>query len=395
MTRRTLGFHGTARRGFAMFMALGSLVIIGVLVAGSSYITLQETRLGQNSVVQTRAFAAAEYGLNRVQADWDLTPNLTMENGTSFDTNYTVAGQGTAKVRVTRLTNETFWLVSEGRASAGDATSAQRTAVKRVGAILRLRIPTIKANGAITSAGSINIQGSPLVTGANTTPGGWGGCQSPPAADKAGVVLGPDAKLSGNKDPQGSPPSATDPLAADSNTYIRYGDETWNTLKATAITISGGAFGSDIAPVKNAFGSCDRTIKTNWGEPFRSGYDPHKTETLVPECNNYFPIIYSPTSLTLNGKGRGQGILMIEGDLTINGNFDWFGLVVVRDDILKGNGTASIRGAVMARDASVSDNSSVGGNISMYYSQCGLEHAMRGSAQVVQARQRAWAELYD
>src|SRR5688572_24860923 len=149
MTRRSLTLRN--RPGFAMFMALGAMVIIGVLVAGSSFITLQETRLGQNSIVQSRAFAAAEYGLNKVQADWDRTPNLTMENATSFDTSYTVAGQGTAKVRVTRLNNETFWLVSEGRASAGNATSAQRTAVKRVGAVLRLRIPTIKANAAITA----------------------------------------------------------------------------------------------------------------------------------------------------------------------------------------------------------------------------------------------------
>src|SRR5688572_31204057 len=88
-----------ARPGFAMFMALGALVIIGVLVAGSSFITLQETRLGQNSIVQTRAFAAAEYGLNKIQADWDKTPNLQMANGTSFDTTYTLAGQGTCKVR--------------------------------------------------------------------------------------------------------------------------------------------------------------------------------------------------------------------------------------------------------------------------------------------------------
>ena len=45
-----------ARRGFALFMALGALVVIGVLIAGSSFLSFQETRLGQNQIVETRAF---------------------------------------------------------------------------------------------------------------------------------------------------------------------------------------------------------------------------------------------------------------------------------------------------------------------------------------------------
>ena len=53
-------FEGTSRQGFALFMALGALVIIAVLVAGSSFITMQETRLGQNQLVETKAFSAAE-----------------------------------------------------------------------------------------------------------------------------------------------------------------------------------------------------------------------------------------------------------------------------------------------------------------------------------------------
>ena len=166
------------RPGFAMFMALGALVIIAVLIAASSFVTLQESRLGQNSITNSRAFTAAEYGLNKIQQDWDKTPNLNMANGASFDTNYMIAGQGTCKVRYTRLNNATFWIVSEGRAAAGNATAASRTAVKRVGAILRPRIPTIRANGAVTVNGNITVQGSPVVNGSNTIPSGWSGCDA-------------------------------------------------------------------------------------------------------------------------------------------------------------------------------------------------------------------------
>jgi Tfp pilus assembly protein PilX len=371
-----------------MFMALGALVIIGVLVAGSSFITLQETRLGQNSIVQTRAFAAAEYGLNKIQADWDKTPNLQMVNGTSFDTTYTLAGQGTCKVRYTRLNNETFWIVSEGRALMGNSVSASRTAVKRVGAILRLRIPTIRANGAITTAGNINVQGSPQVSGNNAMPTGWTGCSAAPGL--AGIVASPTATVSIQNPSQviGSPQVMRDPLAADDNTYVRYGDETWNTLKAMAnITITNGQAPNNVVPTA-LNGSCNKDNPANWGEPWRLG-----ANGFVPECINYFPIIYATTSMEFNG-GRGQGILLVEGDMRINGTFEWYGLVVARDDITKGNGNAKIYGAVMARNAELSDNSDVQGNIEINYSQCSLERAMRGSAQVLQAKERAWAELY-
>lgn len=388
-TRLRLHQNGP-QSGFAMFMALGALVIVAVLIAGSSYITTQEARLGQNQLVQSRALAAAEYGLNKIQADWDKTPNLQMPNGTFYDTNYTIANQGLARVRYVRLNNETFWIVSEGRATVGNSVSAARTAVKRVGAILRLRIPTIKANGAVTTGGDVTVKGSPIVNGVNTTPSGWTGCATGDTLNKAGLVVAPDAVVTIQKAGQvlGSPTVDTSELAADSNTYVRFGDETWTALVAQAnLTLPGGAYGSAVAPV-TASGSCDKSVTTNWGEPHRSGAD------YVAECINYFPIIYSSTTLSLNGNGRGQGVLLVQGDLTINGTFEWYGLIVVSGDVKKGNGTAKIWGGIMARSAQIDDDNEVMGNITINYSQCGLERAMRGSAQVVQAKHRAWTELY-
>lgn len=391
-------FSGTRNRpGFAMFIALGALVIIGVLVAASSYITLQEGRLGQNQLAESRSFSAAEYGLNKVQADWDKTPNMNMAVGTSYDTAYALNSKDTAKVRYTRLNNETFWIVSEGRSFVGSTQYANRTAVKRVGAILRLRIPTIKANGAITGAGHVNVQGSAEVRGANDIPAGWDGCDLTAPGKAAIVVAHPDSlsiqKPANVTGPTGSSTngSAIDPLAADSNTYVRYGDETWNALVSQAnVTITqemGPDAHPDTFPVPG--GACNKSLITNWGEPWRP------TKAVMPACYNYFPIIYATGNLKLN-QGRGQGILLVNGDLRANGQFEWWGLIVVRDDFKKGNGNAEIHGAIMARNATPDDaaQNEVIGNITVKYSQCSLEHAMRGSAQVVQAKERAWAELF-
>jgi hypothetical protein len=115
----------------------------------------------------------------------------------------------------------------------------------------------------------------------------------------------------------------------------------------------------------------------------------------VTACQQYFPIVYVNGTMTLNGKGRGQGILLVNGDLRITGTFDWVGMVIVRDDINKGIGTATITGALMARNAMLGDSASVwAGNQKVSYSKCAVESALRGSAILVRARERAWAQLY-
>ena len=383
-----------SREGFAMFLALGALVIIGVLIAASSYISLQETRLGQNSLVETRAFSAAEYGLNKIQSDWDLTPNLKMANGTSFDTSYAL-GKDTVTVRYTRLNNETFWIVAEGRSYAGPYAAGSRTAVKRVGAVLRLRIPSIRAQGAITAGGNVTVRGGADVVGYDTDPPNWAECAGRPDTNKAGIVVPPGNTVttSGSSTVTGEPNPPgwrTDPLAADQNTYIRYGDETWNTLVAQAnITTAGGTIGNQVQPTA-VNGVCNKADPFNWGEPHRFPNDP----LAVTACNNYFPIIYSSGNITLDGDGRGQGILLVNGSIQINGHFEWYGIIIVSNDIVRGNGSAQVYGAVMARNEVKADESILSGTTTYSYSGCAIERAMRGSAQVVQAKERAWTELY-
>lgn len=386
-----------SRPGFALFMALGALVIIGVLVAGSSFIAVQETRLGQNSIVQTKAFTVAEYGLNKIQADWDKTPNLQMANGVSFDTSYTLLDQGTAKVRYTRLNNETFWIVSEGRTTVGTAlVGGSRTAVKRVGAVLRLRIPTIEAKGAITAGGNVSIRGNAGVNGRDSIPADWG-CTNT-QNNLPGVVVPPGSTVEtqGAGTVVGNPATGTDAQAGLASTYFGFGEENWNSLiQQASVIIEGDAPVSTPYPRLDAGGYCDKAHKANWGEPMRAGtYEASMQGALQPLCNNYFPIIYAPNGLKLNGNGRGQGILLIQGNLEINGSFDWYGVIVVTNDIIRGNGSAKVMGAVMARNETVADASVISGTTSYNYSACGVERALRGSAQVVQAKERAWTELY-
>jgi hypothetical protein len=253
--------------------------------------------------------------------------------------------------------------------------------------VLRLRIPTIRTQAAIVVNGSAFTSGNAHIHGGNLAPTGWASCV--PGPDVAGIMVPQNGNVirTGSDEILGNPAIKKSDLASDSLNYVRYGDETWNTLAAMAIDVTDQG-PNDIGPDSLANGACNKWNRGNWGEPWRD------RAQVINACRNYFPILISHGSLDLRGNGRGQGILLVEGDLIVNGTFEWYGIVIVRDDILRGTGNAQLFGSVMARNENPSDRGDVGGNTTYQYSSCAIERAMRGSAQVVQAKKRAWAELF-
>ncbi len=92
--------------------------------------------------------------------------------------------------------------------------------------------------------------------------------------------------------------------------------------------------------------------------------------------------------------GRGQGVLLVDGDFTVAGNFAFTGVVIARGG-LKMTGTGNkITGAVMAASVDVADNVALAGNTSLQYSSCALLASLSGSAYPKQAIQRAWVDMY-
>lgn len=371
------------REGMALAMAMFAIVVIGALIAGAFFASNQDFKIGRNSLVAQRAFSAAEYGLNKTMADWDQKLNLAIKVGKDTTFAYKTGDGGAAAVRVTRANDYTYWAVSEGSAGAGTPVETRR----RTSTVLRLAYPAVKVGGALTLAGGGTIKGSSQVYGSNVNPPGWD-CVDYPGRDTTAVAYGPASTLTVSKASNtiGSPATYADPNAGTDGTYIKYGDESWNSLVANAdIKLSGDP--GMVLPVLNGAGACNTSVLTNWGEPLRDG-------TAVVKCQNYMPIIYISTDTHLN-QGRGQGILLVDGSLIVNGSFDWFGLIIVRDQFVKSNGSANIVGAAMARNASISATTNdILGDVTFQYSKCAIESALRGSARLVPAKKRAWAEMW-
>jgi hypothetical protein len=392
-----MSLHRADRRGFALAVSMMAIVVIGALIAGAFFASTQEYRVGRNTLVGQRAFTVAEFGLNKEISEWDRARNLPggMSTGEIDASQVYVVDGDTAFVTITKLNDNTFWVVSEGQASMGNAQLKSRA---RTNAYVRIAYPTVMVRGALTTAGSVDLRGTASVTGmdvSGTNPwmSNWDQCDSIPMENMAGVTVGETATVDGSSRITGDPAIDRTPIASDSMTYIRYGSETWNTLRDNADIKMGGAYGA-WDPIPRPSGDslrCTVTDKNNWGEPGRLGF----VTNYIHACRNYFPIIYYDGDLDLQANGRGQGILMVNGDLRVRGTFDFYGLIIVKDDIERASGTMNIFGSVMSRNVRLIDMGSVlTGTQNINFSTCAVESALRGSAILVQVRERGWAQLF-
>src|SRR6266516_2225417 len=131
-------------------------------------------------------------------------------------------------------------------------------------------------------------------------------------------------------------------------------------------------------------GVCDISIKLNWG-------DGDHTQP----CGAYYPIIHITGNASLSGTG--QGVLLIDGDLNLGGNFRWFGVLIVQGALKAAGGggnkvDATVWGIALVRGGV--DESQINGNMNFQYSKCGLTQALNGTSIVAMSRSRAWSQLY-
>src|SRR5439155_9025435 len=183
-----------------------------------------------------------------------------------------------------------------------------------------------------------------------------------------------------------NPPMLTTPAAGDTNTYFNYGNSNYQSLAAAAnLTYPGNTVLTGVLPI--AVGAvCQASANPpNWGDPNRAA--------PAGACESYFPTIHVLGDLKVT-TGRGQGVLLVDGNFTVAGNFAFTGMVIARGG-LKMTGTGNkITGAVMAASVDVTDNVALAGNTSLQYSSCALTAALSSSAYPKQAMQRGWVDMY-
>jgi hypothetical protein len=130
--------------------------------------------------------------------------------------------------------------------------------------------------------------------------------------------------------------------------------------------------------------NCNTASSSNWGEPYEV--------SLFPACRTFFPIIYSTGDIHISG-GRGQGILLVNGDLELTGGFEFDGVVIVRGNV-RTTGTGNhITGGLMASNVDLDDDA-VLGNAVLRYSSCSINRVASSSSPGAQLKSRGWLQVY-
>lgn len=217
---------------------------------------------------------------------------------------------------------------------------------RRLGLLVRLEQPALNLTGAVATAES----GFQAGDSSDTVPPGWSDCTP---VDSLGVLQEPKGA---SPDPQPDPFTVANDMDAD-------------------VTLPGGAY--EPGPV-TLDGRCDRSAPTNWGD----GLSP-----LNP-CGDYRPVVRIAGPANIRG-GQGQGILLVEGDLTVTGPFQFDGIVIVRG-VLTTTGADTLSrtfwGGVIA--------GRVQGANQFTYSKCSIDKALRAAARPKPLASRAWGELF-
>jgi hypothetical protein len=363
------------RPGFALATALLTLGLIGALVTGTFFIATHEQRTGTDNLSTTRALGAAELGVESAIATWDREWNVVMQRGDRRTAPPTNLEAASAITEIVRLDNQLFLVSSEGR--SGPAHRIVRRYVA-------LTVPEPTLRSAVALGGAATIEGTTHIDGTDRAPDGW--ICADPESPVAGIAT-PDSALiatggcSLGPCVNGSPPISADSALRELGTLLRVGDFDWTELALRAnATVEG-----TVSPrPSERDGVCDVEDQRNWGDPQRQG------DGL---CPNHFALVRAPGNLTIDG-GRGQGILLVDGDLTIQGGFDFAGMVMVRGALHTGAAGARITGALAVAPADSSTLTTLR-DLVAHFSRCAVHAAMLGSALPAPIAERSWFEAVD
>lgn len=363
-------------RGFALSLVIAVLALGGILVTASFLLGRLESQSAENGLRTARAFEAAEGGLASTLANWDPAFDTLSPGGIAA-----MQSAGVATVSwhstIQRLEEDLFFLRTEGRVPIPGAGWEAR---RQLGLLLRWSA-SLPRPAAIAVTDSVTWDGSGSASGYSGASPGWPSCSldSVPA-----LVLAPATALGlggcgGLSCLRGAPPVLVDSslggTVATGMAPLVYG-----TLAARATRWPSGIM-SGVGPVVSGSPPvCDWGVQVNWGEPNHGSPSP---------CTTLIPVIHASADLAVNG-GRGQGVLLVDGDLVLEGGFEFSGLVVVQGELASGAGGAHITGAVIARSLAIAPAQS----IDVDYSACVLRKVLRGPSQVIPLWYRSWAQLY-
>lgn len=364
------------RRGMALGLVLWALVIGSAILTVAVFIGMQDRRAMSTGRRIQGAMSHAETGLADGLLGW--TPGLLSRRILHpFDSLRVAApGPGSPVWRgaIQRL-NRGLYLVSVTAADPDPSSIATVATLSRLGWLVRVRpVPLVPA--AALEAGVVRLDNGARIDGRGSAPVAGADC---PESDTAVAgIAASDVHLTGSPVVEGSP--AIVRTAVD--TGFPPGREAVFDQLASQATIHLSAGTWSPAPSMSG-GECDVSAPLNWGDPSDPG----------GPCTDYWPVVSVSGNVRIPG-GMGHGILLVDGDLVIDGSFRFSGLILVRGGVAIGapNASISIAGALIAGQVGAGVTPLSG--ISVTYSKCMVSNSLQSSGVLVPLRSRGWKQLF-
>jgi hypothetical protein len=356
----------TGRRGAALALILWILVVGATMLSIGALVGLQEQR-AENAATQLRhAFADADAGLGDLVRQ--VRPGVAATTASPLDST-TLAGTTMVdrpwRGTIRRLGGRTLLL--EVSAGAG--------ARVRLGRLAWLRPPEANPKAALSVGGTAWLGTDVVVSGRDSSVG----APDCPSGDSAvaGVVAGalttaPGVIL------EGVPPvalraAAESGLSAEDQAIF---DRLWALATTHPLPGEVDANPDTVGPV------CNQSASTNWGDP----------ENRYGACASYRPAVAVSGDVSLSGVG--QGILLVDGNLSIPGGFRFDGLVMTTGGLSIGASMSPVEifGAVAA--GRVGDGARPVSLVTIRYSKCSIDNALMSVSEIVPLPSRGWKQLF-
>jgi hypothetical protein len=379
-------------RGIALAVAIFAIVIVGALVAGAFFAGTQEQRVGENVRRGQQAFGVAEGGAFERIRTWP-PESMNVKRWFPLDTvPYTrklaSGGSGYYGGSVFKL-NANLYLVDvtgSDRASEYGGGGGGSGARQRVGMLVRVKPIEFNIRASLTTQGTVRLSGQAEVDGNPHVPPNWTDCGGIVDTAKAGLRTPDPSLVTGAQGHAfGNPGVLADPTVTDT-TFNKWGDETFATLAARAtVKLPGGNYRTQ--PSFNPDGSCNKADLLNWGDGIN--------RNPPSACASRFPIVYINGSVTLNDV-QGQGILLVNGDLSVQGSYEFFGVTIIKGALKTAGGgstEAHFWGAVMAQNVDL-DTQGMSGKATLNYSKCAILQSLQNTGMVALMRSRGWVQLF-
>lgn len=347
------------RRGASLPLSVIVLALMGVAVAITFSRVSSERRTTSDHRAQLGAFAVAQSGLSRYLATNAGKP------GASQDVTFSDLPGGTAQlsIRMVRESTTTLLPAVYAISSRGLHTTAKRYAfwvppAERTVATFAVWLPApFDLNGAFTSLSGIHKNGSAGQFNGHDNCAGSGMPSIPGAAVPNGLYTGDYTPLDGNP--------------ADDASYLGTSGPTGSAQDEVDIDWAGIVAGTVLPP--------------NYTYP---------TWPTAAQFANW-PIVKVNGNLSLPTSGK--GILIVTGNFEINGGQQWEGLVLVGGTVTS-NGNNSILGATVSglnvKLGMTVAQSSIGNGTKVFrYDSCNLSRAL-GKIGSLQRVRNGWTDSW-